>query len=184
MVQPSAEAGCVVSDDDALFTDDTDAARRRRAFEVAANARRFRLLARRPEFLSPLRSARIHYALDDEIGPTHLFDAAQLVGASVLDRFSGYVVALLNSSERRSVATLLDAIGILEPDRVAAIYFALKAEHRYEMRRDPACAYHVQQIEADVPAAETVLEEMLAATAETSEVGYDVARLDLFGTDA
>lgn len=99
------------------------------------------------------------------------------IGASELDRFCGYAVALLNNPGRRSVASLLDALGILDPDRVAAIYFALKPERRKVMRADPACSFHIQSVERDFPASDEALEDLIAATAGTTAVGYSLTRV-------
>jgi hypothetical protein len=163
---------------------DADAARRRRAFEIAANARRYRLLGRRPEFLSAVRDDRIRHALAEEPpGELHPFDAAIAIGTSELDRFAGHTVALLNNSGRRSVAPLLDAIGILDPYRVAAIYFALEPQRRKVMREDPACAFHVQQVEREVIDAEAMLDDLLSATEGTTAFGYALARLDVSCAD-
>jgi hypothetical protein len=156
--------------------DDEQGTLDRRGWEIAANARRYRLLSRRPEFLSHSRVVRADHALSDESLPVlDLFDAVMAIGTSELDRFCGYAVALLNNPKRRS-GPLLDAIGILDPDRVAAIFFALDPSRRKVMRDDPACAYHVQQVEQDYAESEEALEEMIAETGGTT-VGYDLARV-------
>jgi hypothetical protein len=155
-----------VTYDDDHDSNDEERTLDRRGWEIAANARRYRLLARRPEFLSHDRAVRADHALsEDPPGELDLFDAVMAIGTSELDRFCGFAVALLNNPKRRSVVTLLDAIGILDPDRVAAIYFALEPNRRKVMRDDPACAYHVRQVERDFHASEVALEEMLVDTA-------------------
>jgi hypothetical protein len=153
----------------------------RRAFEIAANARRYARLARRPELLTSDRKARASAALTDgPPGPLALYDAALTIGASELDRFSAYVVALLSSPKRgsRSVATLLDSLGVLDPDRVAAIYFALPAERRAMLLRDYACARHVRDVKREVPEAEAALRDLIEET-PTSDVGYTLARVNV-----
>jgi hypothetical protein len=149
----------------------------RRAFEIAANARRYRLIARRPEYLLD-RETRIRHALAEDAQPLHLFDAAMAIGASELDIFCGYVVSILNKPHGRPTTTLLDALGILEPDRVAAIYFALAPERRNVMLRDGPCAIHIQRVAREIPDAERRLNEFIADT-PTSPIGYALARLDI-----
>jgi hypothetical protein len=161
-------------------------AERRRAWNIAAYARRFALIARRPEFQIGDRSARAGHALTDgPPGPLPLFDAVSTIGASDLgasdlDRLCGYAVAVLRRGGR-GMAMLLDVLGMLDADRLCAIYFALPPERRSAVRRDPIWGYHVQHLESEIPEAEWTLSELIEDT-PASEVGYALAREDLART--
>ena len=151
-----------------------------RALNIALLARRFALLARRREFLAVNPEHRVSHALtEDAPGPLHLLDAAQTIGASELDRLCAHAVLLLDSPGRPSAA-LLDVLGVLDPDRICAIYFALPPERRAGVLRDPCWAHHVQQVERDMPAAIAEVEELVAET-PTSNLGYELARADMAG---
>jgi len=149
-----------------------------RPFLIALYARRFELIAARPEFLGHDQTARIAHALTYEPpGELHLLDAAQMIGSSELDRLCGYAVALLNRADGSS-GGLLDLLGVLDPDRICGIYFAVDRMRRAQLRRDPVWAFHVQQIEAEMPTALERLERLVTET-PTSDVGYELARIDV-----
>jgi hypothetical protein len=150
-----------------------------RAWTIAANARRYALIARRPEFQSPDREVRVAHALAEEPpGPLHLFDAAMVIGASELDRFCGYAVAVL-SLGGAGMARLLDALGVLDDERVVAIYFALPDEARDKVvRMNGVFAVTAARVESAFREAETQLEDMVSATPAT-ELSCAVARADV-----
>ena len=75
------------------------------------------------------------------------------------------------------MTTLLDALGVLDPDRVAATYFALPEKRRETLLRDYDCARHVREVEREVPDAEAALRDLIEET-PTSEVGYMLARVN------
>lgn len=119
----------------------------KREFRIALLARRYRLLARRPELLAAKRTDRLARALpDDAPGPLSLLDAMLVVGAGELDRMCGYAVRVL---ARKGVQTteLLDVLGALDPDHICAIYYALPDARRKAITRDPVWAHHVHKIE-------------------------------------
>jgi hypothetical protein len=145
---------------------------------IALYARRFALIAARPEFLQDHQPSRTTHALAQEPpGELHLLDAAQMIGSSELDRLCGYAVALVNQASEPCVQ-LLDLMGVLDPDRICGIYFAVDRMRRAQLRRDPVWAFHVQQIEAEMPSALERLERLVTET-QTSEVGYELARIDV-----
>lgn len=117
---------------------------------VAMHARLFRLLASRPELRHPDSVRRAESACDDQ-PPGHLclLDRVLVVRASELDQLCGYAVALLN---RSAPAAVLDLLGVLSPERMLGIYFALPAERRDCVRRDGPWAYHVARADADAVA--------------------------------
>jgi hypothetical protein len=100
-----------------------------------------------------------------------------MIGSSELDRLCGYAVALLNRAGERC-GQLLDLLGVLDPDRICGIYFAVDRKRRAQLRRDPVWSFHVQQIEAEMPTALERLERLVTEK-PTSDVGYELARIDV-----
>lgn len=154
----------------------------RRAWVVAAYARRFRLLATNFGYGDDDREDRIRYALGAgpyaNEPPPHLFDLAGIAGASELDRFCGQVVAFLAEHWDRLNPQVVDLLGNLEPDRVAAIYFALPPNRRGFLRRDFYWETFVGEVERELPEAERRLRELIEAT-PASDIGYVLAAADL-----
>jgi hypothetical protein len=141
---------------------------------AAQQARLFRLLARRLELNQPDRAGRIARALpDDAPGPLPLLDAAAVAGAGELDQLCAAAVRLL--AKGGQVGGVLDLLGYLSPERVAAIWWALPPDRRRVIYRDDACGYHVAQYRDYLPAAEIELEQLIADTPATS-ITYDLAR--------
>ena len=141
------------------------------------NARRFALLARRPEFLLD-RSTRAEHALADDVPPgaLHLLDAAMVIEASELDRLCASAVAAI-AAGRRPLALLLDVLGNLDPDRILAMYWALPSERREAVMSDPVWAYHVNR-SPDLRDEEANVRDLIDET-PTSGIGYALARVDL-----
>jgi hypothetical protein len=104
-----------------------------------------------------------HALTDDAPGPLHLLDAGMVRYSSELDRLCGYAVSRLRQHARVEV---LDVLGMLDPERVAAIYYAVPPGRRAALLKDPAWAYHVHAA-GDVPGAMAELDDLLAATAGT-----------------
>lgn len=123
-----------------------------RAFRIALLARCYRLIARRPEFLSPERERRLAHALMHEApGPLGLLDAALVANMTEVDRLCGYAVSLLESYRgERASRLLLDCLGVLDPDRICAMYYALSRESRRVIELDPAWSYHVQRVRREM----------------------------------
>lgn len=117
---------------------------------IAMHARLFRLLANRPELRHPDAVHRAESACDDQ-PPGHLclLDRVLVVRADELDQLCGYAVALL---ARAAPAPVLDLLGVLTPERMLGIYFALPAERRDCVRRDGPWAYHVARADAQAVA--------------------------------
>jgi hypothetical protein len=144
------------------------------ARRVVQQARLFRLLARRLELSQPDRADRVARALPtDAPGPLPLLDAAAVASAGELDQLCGHAVRML--AKGGQVAGVLDLLGNLSPERVAAIWWALPPHRRRVIYRDDACGYHVAQYRDYLPAAEIELEQMIADTPATS-ITYDLAR--------
>ena len=103
------------------------------------------MLARRPELWSHDVGAAVQHALTDE-GPGRLcaLDAVLVFQTGKLDVLCAYAVAMLRRDGARS-AEVLDLLGMLDADRIAAIYYALPEERREVVTRDPVWAYDLQR---------------------------------------
>jgi hypothetical protein len=114
-----------------------------RAYEIALLARAYRILARRPELWTHDRAERVRHALNDD-GPGRLsaLDAVLAFQTGKLDVLCAYAVAKLRRPGERN-ASVLDLLGMLDPNRIVAIYYALPDERRHVATRDPVWAYHV-----------------------------------------
>src|SRR4051812_46918347 len=95
--------------------------------------RLYRLLARRPEFLTHDADTRLDAAWD--VGGVPVLDRNMLRRARELDRLCGYAVRKL---QNRTSASVLDVLGVLDPLRIVAMYYALPRERRVSVLRDPA----------------------------------------------
>jgi hypothetical protein len=139
------------------------------ARRIVTLARFLATLARRPELCQSDRANRITRALpNDAPGPLPLLDATGVAGAGELDQICAAAVRIL-SRKGATVAPLLDLLGYLPPERVAAIYWALPPNRRRVFDRDPACSYHVAQYRDLLSAAQAELDELIAGTEPTSE---------------
>ncbi|HET7571777.1 MAG TPA: hypothetical protein VFJ77_03810 [Gaiellaceae bacterium] len=114
-----------------------------RGYKIALLARAYRMLARRPELWTHDCAERLRHALtDDGPGRMSALDAVLVFQAGKLDVLCAYAVAILRRPGERN-AKILDLLGMLDPDRIAAIYYALPDERRNIVKRDPAWAYHL-----------------------------------------
>ena len=117
---------------------------------VALWARLYRLLADRPEFMHEDLGERIDRTAPDVATCVSEVDAELVAHASELDRLCGYAVRLLRRGGAGSSA-LLDLLGVLRPERVAAIAYALPEERRRALAgRDPNWARAVASVDEDV----------------------------------
>lgn len=115
------------------------------ALQVAKYARLYRLLADRPEFLNADAGARLDAAwTQDAPGSLALLDRVLVGRMSELDRMCGYAVAKLRT---QASAGVLDVLGVLDPARVAAMYYALPEPRRHLALRDAAWSYHVGRVD-------------------------------------
>jgi hypothetical protein len=128
------------------------------AANVAFLARRFRLLADRPEWMLAHREELIERMLDRAVAVSEL-DRTLILHATELDRLCAYAVRVLS---KRSAKLLVDVLGVLNPDRIVAMYFALPVRRRGFMLRDPAWGYHV----TNMPPETERLVDVVASLAE------------------
>jgi hypothetical protein len=148
--------------------------REQAARRIVQQARLYRLLARRLELNQPDRAGRIARALpDDAPGPLPLLDAAAVASAGELDQLCAHAVRTLTKGGQ--LGGVLDLLGYLSPERVAAIWWALPPYRRRVIYRDDACGYHVAQYRDYLPAAQAELEQLIADT-EGDELTVALAR--------
>jgi hypothetical protein len=146
------------------------------AKRIVIRARLYRLLARRVEFAGGDRISRACRALSPEpTGPLHVLDAVSVIGAGELDQLCGYAVRLLSRKGKRT-SELADLLGMLGPERVAAIWWALPADRRQTLERDPACGYHIGRFRDGLSTAERELEDLIEDT-PTTDMGHELTAL-------
>jgi hypothetical protein len=147
-----------------------------RAHRVAALARTYRLLARRPELLAQKPEELLARVFtDDAPGSLSLMDAVFVLQAGEVDRLCAYAVRVLSRKGGRTTE-LLDVLGMLDPDHICAIAYALPDERRAVVTRDPVWAFHVGRIAsamADGPAA-LIEEEHEPASPVAAALAYAV----------
>jgi hypothetical protein len=110
-----------------------------RAASTAFMARRFVLLADRPELCVADRGERIERLLNLCI-PISEIDRTAVLHASELDHVCVHALRILRKSSSK---LLLDGLGIMHADRVCALYYALPVRRRKAVLRDPVWAYDV-----------------------------------------
>jgi hypothetical protein len=126
-----------------------------RAFNIAALARRFALLAERPALLYPEPEQRAERVLaDDTKSP---LDVMLIAGADEADRICAAAVAALKEDTLFPVVSLLS---VLPADYLLGIYFALPAERRGQCETDPVWAYHLRRVPEGVADAQGCLREL------------------------
>jgi hypothetical protein len=142
-----------------------------RGTRIAMLARLYMLLGKHPEYLTANTGERIDRALEASI-PLNGVDKTLLMAATEIDRVCGHTVMLLRGQASKP---LLDALGVMDPDRIVAMYYALPDRRREIVRRDPAWAYHIDH-------APEGLAEVMSDTQdwirECDRFEADAARLD------
>lgn len=136
-----------------------------RAYVIAGQARRFRLLADRVELLYPDRERRVQHATE---ATRNTLDALLAGGASEADRICAAAVRMLREPRTRR-AELLDLLGTLSPDNLLGIYFALPPDRRAVLESDPVWAYHVQRAPNNIGEAEADLEYIASHSGPDAE---------------
>ncbi len=112
-----------------------------RAFNIALRARLYRLLAERHEFSRADRGERIDVTSAEALPlPMSRLDSTLVEQADELDRLCGYAVRMLG---RHRNAAVLDLLGMLDGDRIVALYYALPPARRHATLGDSTWAYYV-----------------------------------------
>jgi hypothetical protein len=137
---------------------------------IAFLARRYRLLSERPEYLTGTHGQRIELLLKSGLGE---LDRTLILYTSAIDRLCGHLVTLLRT-ESDTPSALLDAFGVMDPDRIVAVYYALPDGRREEVRSDPVWAYHILNAPPGVGQA---IEEIAQLAEETQQAVVRLAAL-------
>lgn len=111
-----------------------------RAFNVAAMARRFAMLADRPELLYSERDQRAERVLSDDTKAP--FDVMLLGGAGETDRVCAAAVAALRG-DAPGTKPILSLLSVLPADYLLGIYFALPGDRRAQCQTDQTWAWHI-----------------------------------------
>jgi hypothetical protein len=114
----------------------------KRAFAIAAQARRYALLAQRPELLYPDPAVRAERLMEGGKAP---LDVVLLATVSDADRLCAAAVAML-SREAPQAKPILDLLGVLPADHLLGVYFALPVEKRRQCETDAVWAYHLRRV--------------------------------------
>jgi hypothetical protein len=78
-----------------------------------------------------------------------VLDRWLITQATELDEMCGYAVAKLR---KMAAAPLLDVLGVLDPERIVAMYYVLPERRRSAVLRDGFWAYHVGRADLDAVA--------------------------------
>jgi hypothetical protein len=113
------------------------------SYWIATQARRYRLLAERPELLYPDAAVRAERLLAEHTKPP--LDVILLAGVDDLDRLCAAAVATL-SEDGAKAKPILALLGVLPANYLLAIYHALPIERRGQCERDEVWAYHLRRI--------------------------------------
>lgn len=142
-----------------------------RATRIAMLARLYLLLGKHPEYMTANAGERIDRALDAPV-PLNGLDRTLLAAATEIDRVCGYTVMLLRGQTSKP---LLDALGVMDSDRIVAMYYALPDRRREIVRRDPVWAYHIEHQPEGLA---DVMSETKDLLTELDRIEADMARTD------
>jgi hypothetical protein len=134
-------------------------------------ARLYLLLGKHPEYLTANTGERIDRAMDASV-PVNGIDKTLLMAATEIDRLCGHTVMVLRGQASKP---LLDALGVLDPDRIVGMYYALPDHRREAVKRDAAWAYHIEHAPEDL---DQVLSETQDWITQLDRFEADMARLD------
>jgi hypothetical protein len=130
-------------------------------YEVAAQARKFRLLAERPELLYPDVEVRVERLLNDDNRPE--LDIVLLAEADDQDRLCATAVAMMSKDDctRRRAEPILTLLGTLPAKDIVAMYHALPRDRRWVVDRDAVWQYHLHHA-PDITDAVATLNDLAA----------------------
>jgi hypothetical protein len=131
------------------------------AYEVAAQVRKFRLLAERPELLYPDVEMRVERLLSDD--NRSQLDVALLAEADDTDRICATAVAMMSKYDfpRKRAEPILTLLGTLPAEDIVAMYHALPRDRRYIVDADEVWAYHLHH-QPDITDAVATLNDLAA----------------------
>jgi hypothetical protein len=145
----------------------------RSELRVALRARLYGTLSERREYLREDTGERVERTAMGWSPSLSLLDAALISSAGELDRFCGYAVGLLRDGpSRRTNTGLVDALGLLDAERIAAMAYALPEDRRRTLRRnDLTWARAVRAVEPGMAEAIAELEQLVASTDRIQDAG-------------
>ncbi len=121
------------------------------ALRIAELARRLTLLSEFPQYLTCNRAELIAHVLDAP-APLGELDCALLLSTQEIDRVCSHAVQRLGE---QSSKPLLDVLGMMDAERVVAMYLTLPADRRHRVAAcDPTWSYYIS---TRPPEAETVV---------------------------
>lgn len=122
------------------------------ALSAALLARRFTLLAECVELLRRDPCERVHVMVRDAGHGANELDVELVRCATELDLVCGYALRRLRDPQEQ--AAVLDVLGVMPPDYLVGVLYALPDARREEVRRlDGVWNYHALQLDAEMPAA-------------------------------
>jgi hypothetical protein len=139
------------------------------SYRIALWVRLYRLLSERPEYLIADAGERIERLIDARLAMSE-YDRQLVMGAGELDRLCGHAVRKLG---KHAPGAVLDVLGVLDPDRLLAMYHALPNGRRASVRRDPAWSYHIDHAPTGLEAA---IAEVVALATESQDSVEDRKR--------
>jgi hypothetical protein len=139
------------------------------AAAIAYQARMFRLLADRPELCCADKAERIERMLNLMI-PLSELDRTLVLHATELDHLCAHAIRVLREESNKS---LLDTLGILDNNRICALYWALPPKRRFIVIRDPTFGYAVSNAPSGTEAA---IADLQALADETQVMQANRAR--------
>lgn len=132
----------------------------RQALNVAAQARRFGLLADRPALLYPDPGQRVERVIGDETKTP--LDVLLLGGADEASRVCAAAVAALRQDAPQT-KPILSLLSVLPAEYLLGVYFALPVERRGQCETDPVWAYHLRRVPDGIEEAMFALDNLAEA---------------------
>lgn len=147
-------------------------------------ARCVAILADKPELRRHDARERVEIMLrDGGLGGVPTLDLVSVRHATEADILCGYAVEVLRRDGAKAKA-VLDLLGVLHPDRLLAILWALPAERREAIRRkNPVWGFHAQQIEDDDMTRAVEFVATCQAVDDPSQRAAIVAKMNPLDTD-
>lgn len=109
---------------------------------IAGYARRFALLAHRPELLYPDPAVRAERLMEGGKAP---LDVVLLATVSDAERLCAAAVAMLKRDAPQA-KPILDLLAVLPAECLLGVYFALPEDRRRQCESDPVWAYHLRRV--------------------------------------
>jgi hypothetical protein len=137
------------------------------ALSVALLARRFTLLADHVELLRSDRIERVGVMLRDSGHAANALDLELVGTAGSLDQICGYALRRLRRTGAAGLAAVLDVLGMLPPNHLLGLLYALPLARREAVRKlDGVWDHHAHEIEEQMPDALGEVERIVRLCAD------------------